>query len=47
VIFQFALTAPEVNEAYNEAIRGEKTPAEALNAVASVGQAYIDDILGY
>ena len=47
VIFQFALTAPEVNEAYGQAIRGEKTPAEALNAVASVGQAYIDDILGY
>ena len=47
VIFQFALTADEVFNAYVEVIRGEKTPAEAMNAVASIGQAYIDDIMGY
>lgn len=45
-IFKFALTAPEVLTAYSEVIRGEKTPAEAMNAVAAVGQAYIDDIMG-
>ena len=47
VIFQFALTAPEVFEAYSEVIRGEKTPAEAMNAVSSIGQTYINDIMGY
>lgn len=46
-LIPWALTSPEVKEALASAISGDKTPAEAMNAVASAGQAYVDFILGY
>ena len=46
-LLQWALVNEETLEAYSAAVSGEKTPAEAMNAVAASGQAYIDDVLGY
>ena len=46
-ILNYPLTADEVWEAYSSAMQGERTPAEAMNAVAQVGQAYVDDMTGW
>lgn len=43
----WALVSSEVIDAYNSVVLGEKTGAEAFNAVASAGQAYVDELLGY
>ncbi|NLJ75394.1 MAG: extracellular solute-binding protein [Firmicutes bacterium] len=45
-ILNYPLAAEEVWNAYSSAMQGEKTPAEAMNAVAAQGQAYVDDLLG-
>jgi len=46
-ILNYPLNAEEVWNAYSSAMQGEKTPAEAMNSVAAVGQAYVDDLLGF
>lgn len=44
----WALVSSEViTEGYNKVVLGEKTGAEAMNAVAAAGQAYVDEVLGY
>ena len=41
------VSADVINEGYNKVMLGEKTAAEAMNAVAAAGQAYVDELLGY
>lgn len=45
-ILNYPLAATEVFEAYSSAMQGEQTPAQAMNAVEAIGQAYVDDLLG-
>jgi len=46
-ILNYVLVPDPVWEAYSSAMQGEQTPAEAMNAVAAQGQAYLDEMLGY